>query len=129
MSDLVIGHYRVVRRRGSGGMGEVFLAQDTQLERSVALKVMSAELAKNPAQQKRFRTEARAASALVHPNVCVIHEVSETEDGRPFLAMEFVEGQTLEAMTQQRRLRIREVIAIALQVADALEAANARHIV
>src|SRR6266496_3935273 len=129
MSDLVIGHYRVVRRRGSGGMGEVFLAQDTQLERSVALKVMSAELAKNPAQQKRFRTEARAASALVHPNICVIHEVSETEDGRPFLAMEFVEGQTLDVVLQQRRLAMREILAVGIQIAEALDAAHGRRIV
>src|SRR3979411_883908 len=91
-----ISHYRVVRRLGAGGMGEVFLAQDTKLERSVALKLMSAELATDPNQRKRSRPEDRAASALNHPNICVIHEVGETEDGRPFLAMEFVEGQTLD---------------------------------
>src|SRR5437867_2920399 len=107
-------------------MGEVFLAEDTELERLVAVKLMSAELAKDPAQRQRFRSEAKAASALVHPHICVLHEVGETEEGRPFLAMEFVEGQTLEAITQQRRLRIREIIAIGIQVADALEAAGAR---
>src|SRR6266404_4552339 len=107
-----ICRYRVVRRLGAGGMGEVFLAQDPELERSVAIKVMSADLAKDPNQRKRFRTEAKAASGLVHPNICVILEVGETEDGRPFLAMEYVEGQTLDAVMQERRLRIREIIAI-----------------
>src|SRR5512137_1063241 len=129
MPARVISHYRIVRRLGAGGMGEVFLAQDTQLERPVALKVMSAELAKDPNQRKRFRTEAKAASGLTHPHICVIHEVGETEDGRPFLAMEFVEGQTLGEVLQQRRLRVREAIKIGLQVAEALEAARARGIV
>ncbi len=125
----MILHYRVVRRLGTGGMGEVLLAQDTKLERSVAIKLMSTELAKDPDQRKRFRQEAKAASALLHPHICVIHEVGETEDGRPFLAMEFVEGQTLDVVAQQRRLRIREIIQIGLEVADALEAARARGLV
>src|SRR5437867_13387739 len=129
MSELVISHYRIVRRLGVGSMGEVFLAEDTELERSVAIKVMSAELAKDPTQQKRFRTEAKAASALIHPNICVIHEVGETEDGRPFLAMEYVEGQTLDVVMQQRRLKIREILAIGAQLADALDAAHSRGIV
>ncbi len=129
MSERMISHYRVVRQLGAGGMGEVVLAEDTQLERSVAIKVMSAELAKDENQRKRFRTEAKAASGLSHPNICVIHDVGETDDGRPFLAMEFVEGQTLDVVMQQRRLRMREILAIGIQVADALEAAHARRIV
>ena len=83
-----ITHYRIVRRLGAGGMGEVLLTEDTELERKVAIKLMSEELAKGLAQRKRFRAEAKAASGLSHPNICVIHEVGETEDGRPFLAME-----------------------------------------
>jgi len=125
----MIGHYRVVRRLGSGGMGEVLLAEDTQLERSVAIKLMSEELAKIPNQRKRFRTEAKAASGLIHPHICVIYEVGETDDGLPFLAMEFVDGQTLEVVRQQRRLQIREVLRIGVQVAGALEAAHAKRIV
>jgi serine/threonine-protein kinase len=125
----MISHYRVVRRLGAGGMGEVLLAEDTQLERSVAIKLMSAELAKDENQRKRFRTEARAASGLSHPNICVVHEVGETEDGRPFLAMEFVTGQTLADIMQQRRLKIREIISLGAQVADALDAAHARRLV
>src|SRR5438093_449885 len=112
MPGQMISRYRVVRRLGAGGMGEVLLAHDTELERSVAIKLMSAELAKDTEQRKRFRQEARAASGLVHPNVCVIHEVGETPEGQPFLAMEFIEGRTLDAVMQQRHLRIRDVIAI-----------------
>lgn len=110
-------------------MGEVLLGQDTELERPVAIKVMSAELAKDPVKRKRFRTEARAASGLSHPNICVIHEVGELPDGRPYLAMEYVEGQTLEEVLRQRRLKLREVLDIGVQAAEALEAAHVRHIV
>jgi serine/threonine-protein kinase len=129
MPARLISHYRIVRRLGAGGMGEVFLAQDTQLERPVALKVMSAELAKDPNQRKRFRTEAKAASGLNHPHICVIHEVGETEDGRPFLAMEYVEGQTLDVVLQERRLKLREALNLGIEVAEALEAAHARGLV
>src|SRR5258705_13903089 len=124
-----ISRYRVVRRLGMGGMGEVFLAEDPELERSVAIKVMSVELAGDPEQRKRFRTEARAASGLVHPNICVIHEVGETEDGRPFLAMEYVEGQTLDLLLERRALKMREVVEIGIQVATALDAAHGRRII
>src|SRR5438067_4821127 len=129
VAEPMISHYRVVRQLGVGGMGEVLLAEDTRLERSVALKIMSAELAKNDKHRKRFQAEAKAASGLNHPNLCTIHEVGETGDGRPFLAMEFVEGQTLNAVMQQRRLTIREVLTIGIQAAEALEAAHAHHIV
>jgi len=110
-------------------MGEVLLAHDTRLERSVALKLMSAELAKDPVQRKRFHNEAKAASSLSHPNICVIHEVGETEDGRPFLAMEYIEGETLDQVLLQRRLTIRETLSIGLQISDALEAAHSRKII
>ena len=125
----MISRYRVIRRLGAGGMGEVLLAQDTNLDRSVAIKIMSSALAQDPEQRKRFRQEAKAASGLVHPNICVIHEVGETEEGQLFLAMEFVEGQTLDRVMAQRRLRLREMIHVGIQVADALEAARARGIV
>ena len=125
----MISHYRVLRRLGAGGMGEVLLAQDTKLERSVAIKLMAADLAKDPNHRKRFHAEAMAASGLNHPNICVIHEVGETSDGRPFLAMEHIEGQTLEFVLQHRRVKPREVISLGAQVADALDAAHARGIV
>lgn len=124
-----ISHYQVVRRLGAGGMGEVYLAQDTRLDRPVALKVMSEQLARDETQRKRFRMEAKSASGLVHPNVCVVHEVGETGDGRPFLAMEYVEGQTLDVVIRHRRLKLREVVRIGVGVAEALDAAHARGIV
>lgn len=126
MAVRVSAHYKVVRRLGAGGMAEVYLAQDTELDRPVALKVMSAALAQDPNQRKRFRTEAKAASGLTHPHICVIHEVGETEDGRPFLAMEFVDGQPLHEVVQQRRLKIREVVQLGIDVGEALEAAHGR---
>jgi TolB-like protein/Tfp pilus assembly protein PilF/predicted Ser/Thr protein kinase len=125
----MLGHYRVVRKLGAGGMGEVYLAQDTDLERLVALKIMSAELARDSEQRKRFRVEARAASSLNHPNICVIHEVGETDDGRPFLAMEYIEGKTVDEISRSRRLRPREVLRIGIGVAEALSAAHARGLV
>src|SRR5258708_5568654 len=129
MDEADNSRYRTIRRLGVGGMGEVFLAEDTQLERPVALKLMSAELAKEPNQRKRFQTEARAASSLNHPNIVVVYEGGETEEGRPFLAMEYLEGQTLDSVLKQRRLKIREIISIGSQVANALSAAHARGIV
>ena len=129
MIGKTIERFRVVRRLGAGGMGEVFLAEDTELERSVALKVMSAELASDPNQRKRFRTEAKAISGLSHPNICVVHEVGETDDGRPFLAMEYVEGKTLDVIMQQRRLKLGEIIGLGIESAEALSAAHTRNIV
>ena len=129
MPEKWISHYRIVRKIGAGGMGEVLLAEDTQLGRSVAIKLMSAELAKDPTQRQRFRSEVKAASGLSHPNICVIHEVGESEDGRPYLAMEYIEGQTLDVVMQQRRLRLREALSIGIQLAEALQAAHARNIV
>jgi serine/threonine protein kinase/Tfp pilus assembly protein PilF len=123
-----ISHYRAIRQIGRGGMGEVFLAKDTRLERLVAIKLMSLDLARDPNQRQRFQTEAKAASGLNHPNICVVYEVGESEDGRPFLAMEYIDGRTLEFLMRQRRIKIRESIEIGIQLADALEAAHARHL-
>lgn len=110
-------------------MGEVYLAEDLNLDRPVALKVMSAELAKDDNQRKRFRTEAKAASGLTHPNICVVHEVGETPEGRPYLAMEYVQGETLVDILQQRRLKLREILTVGIGVAEALDAAHQRGIV
>jgi serine/threonine protein kinase len=96
-SGTQIGPYRIVSAIGSGGMGKVWLAQDTRLERHVAIKVLPLELTTNPAQVRRFEQEARAASSLNHANVCTIHALGETPDGRQFIAMELVEGTTLRA--------------------------------
>jgi len=125
----VVAHYRVMRKLGSGGMGEVFLAEDTKLDRQVALKLLPRELASDPRRRQRFMTEAKAVSALNHPNVCVIHQVGETAEHWPYIAMEFVEGQTLAAHHKAGRWEIKDIAEIGIQVADALDAAFAKAIV
>ena len=121
--------YRVVRRLGAGGMGEVFLADDTLLTRRVALKVLPAEVCGDPVRRERFLREARAAAALTHPNVCAVYDTGEDESGCVFIAMELVEGTTLTERLAAGPLPEREVVEIALQAADALEDAHRRGIV
>src|SRR5437762_13965271 len=98
MIGKTVGHYRITSKLGAGGMGEVFLAADTRLERKAAIKFLPAELAADPERRQRFLIEARAASALNHPHVCVVYDVGETDEGVPFIAMEFVEGQPLDKL-------------------------------
>jgi Tol biopolymer transport system component/predicted Ser/Thr protein kinase len=122
-----LGAYQVISLLGVGGMGEVYLAQDTKLDRLDALKILPAELASDPDRLQRFIREAKAASALRHPNVATIYEIGES-DGVHFIAMEYVEGQTLAAEIRGRLLDAAEVVEIGIQVADALEEAHARGI-
>jgi hypothetical protein len=124
-----IGHYRIVRPLGAGGMGEVFLAEDRRLGRQVALKLLPAEWAEDAKRRHRFMTEARAASALNHPNVCVIHEVGETEAERPYLTMEFLDGEPLDQRMRQNSFTISETVEVGLQIADALDAAVASGVI
>ncbi|HEU5163671.1 MAG TPA: protein kinase [Thermoanaerobaculia bacterium] len=127
MSDQ-IGHYRIRQKLGSGGMGDVYLAEDLRLRRTVALKVLPAAVARDPSRRNRFLQEAHAASVLSHPNVSTIHEVGE--DGESvFIAMEFIDGKTLSQVREQRTPSVAEVVDIALQVADALDEAQTRGIV
>lgn len=127
-ADSVISHYRIVSKIGSGGMGEVFLAEDTKLERHVAIKVLPDEIAVDAERIQRFIGEARAASALSHPNILTIYEIGET-DGRRFMVTEYVNGQTLKDFLQNDRLPIHEILNIAVQIISALEAAHAAGIV
>jgi serine/threonine protein kinase len=129
MIGKTVGHFRINAKLGAGGMGEVFLAEDTRLDRKAAIKFLPAEWAGDPERRRRFLTEAKAASALNHPHVCVVYDVGETDDGLPFIAMEFVQGQTLDALVKQGPLEIANVAEIAVQVADALDAAHHRGIV
>ena len=129
MVDQVVKHYQVIGPIGEGGMGEVYLAKDTILGRRVALKVLPDYVAKDPDRLRRFKQEARSASTLNHPNVCVIHEIGETEDGRPFIAMEHIEGVTLRQRLNDREMKLGEALDIASQVADALTAAHEARIV
>lgn len=125
----VVGPYTILSLLGCGGMGEVYLARDTRLPRQIALKLISAEFARDQARVSRFEQEARAASALNHPNVCVIHEVGTTADGRHFMAMEYIDGVTLRRRMSQNKLTLKEVLDVAAQVAWALEAAHAEGII
>lgn len=129
MIGTTVGHYRITAKIGAGGMGEVFLAEDTRLDRRAAIKFLPAELAVDPERRQRFLTEAKAASALNHPHVCVVYDVGETEDRLPFIAMEFVEGESLAAMVTRGPPKIAKIVQIAIQVADALDAAHAQRIV
>ncbi|HEU4477222.1 MAG TPA: serine/threonine-protein kinase, partial [Pyrinomonadaceae bacterium] len=121
----VVKHYEVIGPIGEGGMGEVYLAKDTILGRRVALKVLPEYVGRDPDRLRRFKQEARSASTLNHPNVCVIHEIGETEDGRPFIAMEHIEGVTLRQRINEKEMKLGEALDIAGQVADALTAAHA----
>src|SRR6516225_9487290 len=124
-----IGRYRIERILGKGGFGLVYLAHDDQLQRHVALKLLRTGRAEDRKLRQRFLTEARSASALSHPNVCVIYDVGETGEQQPYLAMEYVEGLTLQALMRQVPLEMTAVVEIAMQIADALDAAYARGIV
>ena len=124
-----LGPYEVLSLIGSGGMGEVWLATELRLGRKVALKLLPADLTRDPGRILRFEQEARAASALNHPNVCTIYALDQTSDGEHFIAMEFVEGQTLRQRLTTSRLSVREALDIAIQVAAALSVAHAAGIV
>ena len=124
-----IKHYQIISTLGAGGMGEVYLAEDTRLERRVALKFLSALFTQDERHLRRFEQEARSVAALSHPNVCVIHEVVETGEGRHCIVMEYVDGVTLRQRIAERRMTINEALDAAIQVASALSAAHAAGIV
>jgi serine/threonine protein kinase len=124
-----VSHYRITEKLGEGGMGEVYLAQDTTLERKVALKFLPPSLQHDNVAHKRFIREAKSAAALDHPYICNIHEVGRSDDGQDFIVMEYVTGPTLEERLSEGRLALSEALSIGLEMAEALNEAHSQRIV
>ena len=128
MVGSTISHYRIIGKLGEGGMGIVYRAEDTKLERTVALKFLGAHLLNDEEAKQRFLREAKAAAALSHPNICHVYEIDEV-DGKTFISMEFVKGETIEEQIARGPLAIRDALEVACQVALGLEAAHEASVV
>src|SRR3990172_3690079 len=128
MIGQTISHYKIIEKLGEGGRGVVYKAQDTKLDRTIALKFLPPNIAPTEGEKKRFIHEAKAASSLDHPNICTVFEIDETPDGQMFLAMAFYEGAPLSEKIKQGPLKINEAIETAIQAAEGLQAAHGKGI-
>ena len=129
MIGQTISHYEILEKLGEGGMGVVYKARDTLLDRFVALKFLPAQFTQDKDRRERFITEAKAASALDHPNICTIYEIDETDDGQLYICMAFYGGQTLKDKIKDKRLKIKDAVSYAIQLAQGLQRAHEERII
>jgi len=129
MIGKTISHYKIIEKIGGGGMGIVYKAKDLKLDRFVALKFLPPHLTTSEEEKQRFIHEAKAASALQHNNICVIHEIDETEDGQIFICMDYYEGETLDKKIKEKPLQIEKAIDITIQIAQGITQAHEREVV
>ncbi len=129
MIGKTVSHYKILEKLGEGGMGDVYKAEDTKLDRIVALKFLPVELTRDKDMKTRFIHEAKAASALDHNNICVIHEIDETKEGQIFICMGYYEGETVEEKAKQGPLEIYETLDITIQIAQGLDKAHKKKII